>query len=94
MSRARAVRAALGASILLLALCGYVRGPLRIGPGSGTRTTSPSMVRPLREDVMVTPIFTVGDSLAPPDTATFPYIFPPLPDGLGIRKTDPGISYF
>jgi Bacterial protein of unknown function (DUF839) len=92
VSRARAVRAILGASLLLLAFCGYVRGPLRIGPGSGTRTTSPSMVRPLREDVMVTPIFTVGDSLAPADTATYPYIFPPLPDGLGIRKTDPGIA--
>ena len=74
------------------ALTGFVRGPLQIGPGSGTRTTSPSMVRPLREDVMVTPILTVGDSLAPPDTATYPYIFPPEPDGLGIRKADAGIA--
>jgi secreted PhoX family phosphatase len=50
------------------------------------------MVRPLREDVMVTPIITVGDSLAPTDTVTVPYVFPPLPDGLGIRKTDPGLA--
>lgn len=37
---------------------------------------------------MLTPIITVGDSLAPPDTATYPYLFPPLPDGLGIRKSE------
>lgn len=76
----------------IVALTGFVRGPLQIGPGSGTRTASPSMVRPLREDVMLTPILTVGDSLTPPDTATIPYFFPPLPNGLGIMKTDPGLA--
>jgi secreted PhoX family phosphatase len=92
VTRPGGTRAALAAAIVLLALSGFVRGPLRIGPGTGTRTTSPAMVRPLREDVMVTPIITVGDSLAPPDTAEWAYVFPPLPDGLGIRKTDPGIA--
>ena len=74
------------------ALTGFVRGPLQIGPGAGMRTTFPSMVRPLREDVTLTPILTVGDSLTPPDTSTIPYVFPPLPAGLGVRKTDPGLA--
>jgi hypothetical protein len=86
-------RAALGLALAAtFALTGFIRGPLQIGPGSGTRTASPAMARPLREDVMLTPIITVGDSLTPPDTATYPYIFPPIPDGLGIMKTDAGIA--
>jgi hypothetical protein len=90
----RRSRAALGIALAAtVALTGFVRGPLQIGPGSGTRTPSLPMARPLREDVTLTAILTVGDSLAPPDTATYPYIFPPLPDGLGIRKTEtPGIA--
>ena len=82
-------RAALGIALAAtFALTGFVRGPLQIGPGSGVRTTAPPMARPLRDDVTLTPILTVGDSLTPPDTATYPYIFPPEPDGLGIRKTE------
>jgi hypothetical protein len=50
------------------------------------------MIHPLREDVSVTPILSVGDTLAPPDTVAFPYVFPPLPDGLGMRKTKTGIA--
>ncbi|HET9250921.1 MAG TPA: alkaline phosphatase PhoX [Candidatus Eisenbacteria bacterium] len=89
MTRGHRSRAWLGIALAsAFALVGFVRGPLQIGPGSGTRTTSLPMVRPLREDVTVMPIITVGDSLAPPDTSTYPYIFPPEPDGLGIRKTE------
>ncbi len=79
------------ASALAL-LCGYTRGPLIVGPGFGVRTPAPAMVRPLREDVTLTPILTVGDSLAPPDTVRNAFVFPPEPDGLGIRKTENGLA--
>ena len=82
----------LACAAALAALCGYVRGPLLIGPGFGVRTHTPPMVRPLREDVTVTPIFTVGDTLAPPDTVSEAFIFAPEPDGLGIRKTENGMA--
>ncbi len=62
------------------------------GPGAGIRTTAPPMVRPLREDVSVVPILTVGDTLAVSDTATVPYVFPPMPAGLGVLPTNPGIA--
>ena len=80
-----------GAAALVL-LCGYTRGPLILGPGSGVRTRTPSMVRPLRDDVSVVPIFTVGDTLAPPDTVSEAFVFPPEPDGLGIRRTEKGLA--
>jgi len=80
-----------GAAALVL-LCGYTRGPLILGPGSGVRTHTPPMVRPLRDDVSVVPIFSVGDTLAPPDTVTGAFIFPPEPDGLGIRRTENGLA--
>jgi hypothetical protein len=85
-------RGTLAAAAALALLCGYTRGPLIIGPGSGVRTTSPPMVRVLREDVSVIPIFTVGDSLAPPDTVSEAFVFAPEPDGLGFRKTDKGLA--
>lgn len=86
-----AALAAAGAAALVL-LCGYSRGPLVLGPGMGIRTSAPAMVRPLREDVSVVPIITVGDSLAPLDTVTIPYVFPSEPDGIGIRQTEKGVA--
>ncbi|HYR69328.1 MAG TPA: alkaline phosphatase PhoX [Candidatus Dormibacteraeota bacterium] len=80
-----------GAAALVL-LCGYTRGPLILGPGSGVRTRTPPMVRPLREDVSVIPIISVGDSLAPPDTVRDAFLFAPEPDGLGIRKIGNGLA--
>ena len=71
-------------------VCAYTHGPLSIGPGSGVRTSVPSMVRPLRDDVSFTPILTVGDTLVGVDSAA--YAFPPLPDGLGIRATEKGVA--
>jgi len=50
------------------------------------------MVRPLREDVSVIPIITVGDSLAPADTVRGAFVFAPEPDGLAIRKTENGLA--
>jgi len=50
------------------------------------------MVRPLREDVSVVPILTVGDTLAVSDTATVPYVFPPMPSGIGILPTSNGLA--
>ena len=79
-------------ALVLAALCGYTRGPLQVGPGAGVRTQMPAMLRPLRDDVRVIPILSVGDTLAPPDTQTVPYVFPPMPDGLGMRTTQKGIA--
>lgn len=79
-------------SALALATAGFTHGPLIPGPGSGVRTATPAMVRPLREDVSVVPILTVGDTLAVSDTANVPYVFPPLPSGLGILPTNPGLA--
>lgn len=69
------------------------RGPLEVGPGSGYRTPTPAMVRPLRPGISVSPILTVGDTLAPsdPDDYHFPYVFYPLPDGLGARDVGSGL---
>jgi uncharacterized protein DUF839 len=85
------VRKVLAGAAALAALCGFTHGPLIVGPGSGVRTHTPAMVRPLREDVSVTPIFTVGDSLSPPDTVSEAFFFAPEPDGLGIRKAESGL---
>lgn len=79
-------------ALLLALLCGYTKGPLLLGPGMGVRTMSPAMVRPLREDVTLIPIITVGDSLAPPDTVSLPYFFAPEPDGIGLRRTKEGVA--
>jgi hypothetical protein len=83
------VRAALTAALLFAAAAtgDAARPPLVIGPGSGFRTLEPAMLRPLREDVAVVPILTVGDTLAPAGTGQAPYAFYPLPDGIGMRKT-------
>jgi len=75
-----------------IATAGFTHGPLIPGPGSGVRTATPAMVRPLREDVSVVPILTVGDTLAVSDTATVPYVFPPMPSGLGILPTNSGLA--
>ena len=79
-------------TLVLAALCGYAQGPLVVGPGAGVRTKVPPMLRPLRDDVQVIPILSVGDTLAPPDTQTIPYVFPPMPDGLGMRATQKGLA--
>jgi hypothetical protein len=79
-------------SALALAAAGFTHGPLIPGPGSGIRTATPAMVRPLREDVSFVPILTVGDTLAVSDTATVPYVFPPMPSGLGILPTNSGLA--
>ena len=71
---------------------GYTRPPLVIGPGAGFKTREPAMLRPLREDVRVQPILTVGDELVPPDSTVVPFAFYPAPDGLGIRKVKPGVA--
>ena len=84
--------ASIGSALVLAFLCGYSRGPLILGPGFGVRTQAPAMVRPLRDDVTVIPIITVGDSLTPPDTVTFPYRFAPEPDGVGVRQTERGLA--
>ena len=85
------IRVLAGAAALAL-LCGYTRGPLILGPGAGVRTRVPPMVRPLRDDVSLVPIFSVGDSLAPPDTVSDAFVLAPEPDGLGIRKTAGGLA--
>jgi len=94
-------------TLVLAALCGYVQppyplgpfpqgpsslGPLRVGPGAGVRTMMSSMLRPLRDDVRVVPILSVGDTLAPADTQTIPYVFLPMPDGLGMRTMQKGVA--
>jgi hypothetical protein len=50
------------------------------------------MVRPLREDVTLIPIISVGDTLAPPDTVSETYMFAQAPDGIGVRKTSNGVA--
>jgi len=51
------------------------------------------MVRPLQHGISVQPILSVGDTLAPsdPDDYPYPYIFYPLPDGLGVREVGSGL---
>lgn len=88
-------RALLPAATLALGLAvwtGYTRPPLVIGPGAGLKTHGPAMIRPLREDVRVVPILTVGDELIPTDSTVAPFAFYPAPDGLGIRKVEPGVA--
>lgn len=67
--------------------------PLEVGPGSGFRTPTPAMVRPLQPGISVQPILTVGDTIAPsdPDDYDYPYVFYPLPDGLGARDVGSGL---
>lgn len=85
--------AGVGAALLSVgALTDAAKPDLVIGPGSGFRTAAPAMLRPLREDVSIVPILTVGDTLAPSGPAAVPYAFYPLPDGLGIRKTQKSIA--
>ena len=95
MSRPARVPALLAIPFLILGLVvwpGYTRPPLQIGPGAGFKTLAPPMVRPLREDVRVVPILTVGDELVPPDSTVEPFVFYPTPDGMGIRKLEPGVA--
>jgi hypothetical protein len=61
------------------------------GPGSGYRTPAPAMVRTLSPAVTVRPILTVGDTLAPNDPDEIPFVFYPLPDGLGVRAGGKGL---
>jgi len=69
------------------------RPPLEVGPGSGFRTPTPALVRLLQPDISVQPILTVGDTLAPndPEDYPYPYVFYPLPDGLGARAVGSGL---
>lgn len=67
------------------------RPPLQVGPGSGFRTPTPALVRPLDPDISVQPILTVGDTLVPNDPEDYPYVFYPLPDGLGARAAGSGL---
>ena len=89
---ARAAAALLVVLFGMAALTGYTRPPLQVGPGAGFRTRAPSMIRPLRDDVRVTPILTVGDELVPPDSTVEPFVLYPAPDGIGIRKVSPGVA--
>ena len=87
------MRLAVSACGLALAVSGFTHGPLVPGPGAGKRTTVPPMLRPLRDDVSIVPLLTVGDTLAvASDTATVPYVFPPMPAGIGILPTNPGLA--
>jgi len=84
---------AVGLALLLgNTLADAAKPDLVVGPGAGFRTSAPAMLRPLREDVSIVPILTVGDTLAPSGPNAAPYVFYPLPDGLGIRKTQKGIA--
>ncbi len=80
----------------LLAACvgsaAAANSDLVIGPGSGFRTRGYPMLRPVREDVTILPILTVGDSLSPAGPDEIPYAFYPLPDGLGVRKVNSSIA--
>ena len=69
------------------------RPPLTVGPGSGFRTPSTAMIRPLLPGVSVRAILTVGDSLesSDPDDYRYPYVFYPLPSGLGARDAGSGL---
>ena len=51
------------------------------------------MIRPLLPGVSVRPILTVGDSLvsSDPDDYQYPYLFYPLPSGLGARDAGSGL---
>jgi Bacterial protein of unknown function (DUF839) len=82
------------AALLAAGAClfGFTKGPLTVGPGSGVHTSVRSMVRPLREDVSITPILSVGDTLFSPDTTALPFVFAPLPDGIGVRATGKGLA--
>jgi hypothetical protein len=73
-------------------IAGAATPDLVVGPGSGFRTREPAMLRPLREDVTILPILTVGDTLAPSGPDQAPYAFYPLPDGLGVRKISSSIA--
>jgi hypothetical protein len=65
---------------------------LVIGPGLGVQTQAPSMLHPIREDVLIYPILTVGDTLAPADESQPRYVFYPLPAGIGASKRNKSIA--
>ncbi|MGE5175777.1 MAG: alkaline phosphatase PhoX [Hyphomicrobiales bacterium] len=65
--------------------------PLEPGPGAGFTTFAPPYVRPLRPDVTVHPILTVGDTLLSADPDIPPYVFFPVPDGIGVRQVGNGL---
>ena len=92
MTTDRRLLAILAAAIL--AVGAGPRPPLEVGPGNGYRTGSPAMVRPLKPGVTVLPVLTVGDTLvsSDPDDYRFPYLFYPLPDGLGARDVGSGLA--
>jgi hypothetical protein len=53
------------------------------------------MLRPLRQDVRVLPILTVGDTLASADPDAALFAFAPRPEGIGVhRRDDGGIEAF
>ncbi|HEU4765455.1 MAG TPA: hypothetical protein VFT93_07360 [Candidatus Eisenbacteria bacterium] len=94
-------RAALMAATLaaLLAGCaglGPGTGPpststLEAGPGSGYLTPHSAYLRPLREDVTVRAILTVGDTLTSTRVEDSSYVFYPQPDGLAARLAGNGL---
>lgn len=94
---AGALRGAALLALPLLAGCaGTGSGPpststLAAGPGSGFLTSSPSLLRPLRDGVTALPILTVGDTLvaARPEDSTF--VFFPRPDGVAARAAGNGL---
>ncbi|HEX7077636.1 MAG TPA: hypothetical protein VF363_04390 [Candidatus Eisenbacteria bacterium] len=65
--------------------------PLEAGPGSGFSTLASPYVRTLLPGVTIHPILTVGDTLLAADPDEAPYVFYPLPDGIGARQAGKGL---
>jgi hypothetical protein len=99
VTRTGALGALLAAIALSLAGCAGL-GPgngapststLEAGPGSGFLTPLPPYLRPLRQDVTVHPIMTVGDTLFASHAQDSSYVFYPRPDGLAGRVAGNGL---
>lgn len=65
--------------------------PLEPGPGAGFTTFAAPYVRPLHAGVTLHPILTVGDTLVADEPDVAPYVFYPLPAGIGARQAGSGL---
>jgi len=90
----RLLAALLSASLLLgLPGCaGSSRVRSSTGPGAGFLTPSQALVRPLQQDIRITPILTAGDTLFPNDPGELPFVFAGRAGGLGARNQGDGTA--
>ena len=88
----RAREAALLLCLGISACAGASRVRSATGPGAGFLTGGAPMVRPLREDIRLTPILSAGDTLFADNPGELPFIFAGSAGGLGARDRGDGTA--